>query len=99
MRLMRLFLVAKTAILRTIPLVRDVRVPLSLKLIAAAIAVLVISPIDIFSDIPVLGALDDAALLTLLCVWFVSQASKHVEPVPVRRRPANRRRGNTLAIR
>jgi len=96
---MRLFLVAKTAILRTIPLVRDVRVPLSLKLIAAAIAVLVISPLDIFSDIPVLGALDDAALLTLLCVWFVSQASKHVEPVPVRPRPGNRRPGNTLAIR
>jgi uncharacterized membrane protein YkvA (DUF1232 family) len=94
MRLMRLFLVAKTAVLRTIPLVRDARVPLSLKLVAAAIALLVISPIDIFSDIPVLGALDDAALLTLLCVWFVSQASRHVEPVPVRRRP-----GGKLAVR
>ena len=94
MRLMCLFLVAKTAILRTVPLVRDARVPLPLKLIAAAIALLVISPIDIFSDIPVLGALDDAALLTLLCVWFVSQASRHVEPVPVRRRP-----GNKLAVR
>ncbi len=96
---MRLFLVAKTAVLRTVPLVRDARVPLSLKLIAAVVALLVISPGDIFSDIPVLGALDDAALLTLLCVWFVSQASKHIEPVPVRRRPANRRPGNTLAIR
>jgi uncharacterized membrane protein YkvA (DUF1232 family) len=96
---MRLFLVAKTAVLRTVPLVRDARVPLSLKLIAAVVALLVISPVDIFSDIPVLGALDDAALLTLLCVWFVSQASKHIEPVPVRRRPANRRPGNTLAIR
>ncbi|MGC9992978.1 MAG: DUF1232 domain-containing protein [Candidatus Cybelea sp.] len=85
--------------LRTVPLVRDARVPLSLKLIAAVVALLVISPVDIFSDIPVLGALDDAALLTLLCVWFVSQASKHIEPVPVRRRPANRRPGNTLAIR
>jgi uncharacterized membrane protein YkvA (DUF1232 family) len=94
MRLMRLFLVAKTAILRTVPLVRDARVPLPLKLIAAAIALLVISPVDIFSDIPVLGALDDAALLTLLCVWFVSQASRHVEPVPVRRRP-----GSKLAVR
>ena len=93
MRLMRLFLVAKTAVLRTIPLVRDTRVPLSLKLVAAAIALLVISPVDLFSDIPVLGALDDAALLTLLCIWFVRQASKHVEPVPVRRRPS------TLAIR
>jgi uncharacterized membrane protein YkvA (DUF1232 family) len=91
---MRLFLAAKTAVFRTVPLVRDARVPLSLKLIAAAIALLVISPVDLFSDIPVLGALDDAALLTLLCVWFVRQASKHVEPVPVRRRPIS-----TLAIR
>ena len=91
---MRLFLAAKTAILRTLPLVRDARVPTSLKLTAAAIGLLVISPIDVFSDIPVLGALDDAALLTLLCMWFVSQASKHVEPVPVRRRP-----GAALATR
>ena len=64
MRLARLLLAAKTAIFRTVPLVRDARVPTSLKLIAAAIALLVISPIDVFRDIPVLGALDDAALLT-----------------------------------
>ena len=94
MRLARLLLAAKTAIFRTVPLVRDARVPTSLKLVAAAIALLVISPIDVFSDIPVLGALDDAALLTLLCMWFVSQASKHVEPVPVRRRS-----GSALATR
>ena len=94
MKLMRLFLAAKTAILRTLPLVRDARVPTSLKLTAAAIGLLVISPIDVFSDIPVLGALDDAALLTLLCMWFVAQASKHVEPVPVRRRS-----GSALATR
>ena len=83
---MRLLLVAKTAIFKTIPLMRDGRVPLSLKLLAAAIGLLVVSPLDLFSDIPVLGALDDAALLTLLCMWFVGQAAKHVEPVPVRRR-------------
>jgi uncharacterized membrane protein YkvA (DUF1232 family) len=94
MRLARLLLAAKTAIFRTVPLVRHARVPTSLKLIAAAIALLVISPIDVFSDIPVLGALDDAALLTLLCMWFVAQASKHVEPVRVRRRS-----GSALATR
>jgi uncharacterized membrane protein YkvA (DUF1232 family) len=94
MRLTRLLLAAKTAIIRTVPLVRDARVPTSLKLIAAAIGLLVISPIDVFSDIPVLGALDDAALLILLCMWFVSQASKYVEPVPVRRRS-----GSALATR
>lgn len=86
MRLIRLLLAAKSAIFRTVPLMRDTRVPLALKLVAAAIGVLVISPIDIFGDIPVLGALDDAALLAMLSMWFVSQAAKHVEPVPVRPR-------------
>ena len=88
MRVMRLMLAAKTAIFRTVPLMRDARVPFALKLIAVAIGLLVISPIDVFGDIPVLGALDDAALLTLLCMWFVSQAARHVAPVPVRPRPA-----------
>ncbi|HEX3370858.1 MAG TPA: YkvA family protein [Candidatus Cybelea sp.] len=94
MRLLRLLFAAKTAIFRTFPLLRDTRVPLSLKLIAAAVGLLVISPVDIFSDIPVLGALDDVALLTLLCMWFVGQAAKHVEPIPVRQRT-----GNALATR
>jgi uncharacterized membrane protein YkvA (DUF1232 family) len=88
MRVLRLLLAAKTAIFRTVPLMRDARVPMGLKLAAAAAGVLVISPIDIFSDIPVLGAFDDAALLALLSMWFVSQAAKHVEPVPVRMRGA-----------
>jgi uncharacterized membrane protein YkvA (DUF1232 family) len=84
MRLMRLFFAAKTAIFRAVPLMRDERVPLALKLTAAAMALLVISPIDVFGDIPVLGALDDATLLILLCMWFVGQAARHVEPAPVR---------------
>ncbi len=63
---------------------RDARVPLALKLTVAAIGLLVISPIDVFGDIPVLGALDDATLLILLCMWFASQASKHIEPAPMR---------------
>jgi uncharacterized membrane protein YkvA (DUF1232 family) len=94
MRLIRLFLRAKTALVRTVPLMRDARVPLALKLAAAAIAVLVISPVDIFGDIPVLGALDDAAFLTLLAMWFVNQAAKHVEPVRV-----HRHTGSALATR
>jgi uncharacterized membrane protein YkvA (DUF1232 family) len=89
MKLLRLLFAAKTAIFRTVPLIRDPRVPLSLKLLAGAIGLLVISPVDLFGDVPVLGALDDAALLTLLCMWFVSQAARHVEPVPVRRRSRN----------
>jgi uncharacterized membrane protein YkvA (DUF1232 family) len=94
MRPLRLLFAAKTAIFRAFPLVRDARVPLSLKIVAAVTALLVISPIDVFSDIPVLGALDDAALLTLLCMWFVSRATRHVEH-PVMQRVA----GKALAIR
>ena len=86
-------LAAKSAILRTVPLMRDTRVPWLLKGIAGFIAVLVISPIDVFGDIPILGMLDDVALLSLLCMWFVHQAGKHVEPVPVRSRP-----GSALAV-
>lgn len=94
MRLLRFLFAAKAAIFRTVPLVRDARVPLSLKVVAALIGLLIISPRDLFSGIPVLGALDDAALLTLLCVWFVSRAVRHVEPVPARRRS-----GSALAVR
>jgi len=84
MRPFRLLLAARAAIVRTVPLMRDSRVPMVLKAAAAVIALLVISPIDLFGDIPFLGMLDDAALLTLLCMAFVHLAGKHVEPVPVR---------------
>ena len=80
MRLFRLFIAARKALPRTIPLLRDSRVPMMLKFGAGVAALLIVSPLDIFGDIPVLGALDDAALLTFLCVWFVRFASRHVEP-------------------
>lgn len=74
---------------------RDSRVPTALKVGTVAIGLAVISPIDLFSDIPVLGALDDVALLTLLCMLFVRVAGRHVEPVPVRKRVV----GSFLALR
>ena len=79
MKGLRLLYATRTALFRAIPLARDARVPLSLKVIAAIIAVLIVSPIDLFGDVPILGALDDGALLALLCLWFVRQATKHVE--------------------
>lgn len=94
MRLLPLRFAAKAAIFPTVPLVRDARAPLSLKVVAALIGLLIITPLDLFGDIPALGALDDAALLTLLCVWFVSRAVRHVEPVLGRRRS-----GSALAVR
>jgi len=93
MRVLRLLVAARSALSSTISLMRDERVPLFLKAASVGIALVIISPVDIFGDIPVLGALDDAALLALLCMWFVRQAAKHVEPVPVRKRP-----GSALAV-
>ncbi len=50
----------------------DSRVPGWLKLGTAIAAVVIISPLDIFSDIPLLGPLDDLALLMLLAQLFIS---------------------------
>ena len=58
---------------------RDKRVPLGLKAGAAAMGLLIISPLDIFGDIPVLGLFDDAVLLTLLATLFVALASRLTE--------------------
>jgi len=61
---------------RVLPLMRDERVPLALKAGAIVTGLLVISPLDIFGDIPILGLLDDAVLLTLLATLFVALATR-----------------------
>ena len=58
---------------------RDERVPAQLKVTAAILGVLIISPLDVFGDIPVLGLFDDAFLLTLLCAAFVWAATRTIE--------------------
>lgn len=67
---------------------RDERVPVVMKSMTGVVALLIISPLDIFSDIPIVGLLDDAVLLTLLCmlfVWLATQAvEKNVTPLPRR---------------
>jgi uncharacterized membrane protein YkvA (DUF1232 family) len=52
-------------------LYRDGRVPGWLKLAGVAGAVFIISPLDIFSDIPLLGPIDDIALLYMLAQMFI----------------------------
>jgi len=49
----------------------DRRISPGLKGVTALAALIIVSPLDIFSDIPVLGMLDDVALLTLLAMLFV----------------------------
>jgi uncharacterized membrane protein YkvA (DUF1232 family) len=58
-------------------MMRSPRVPLHLKIIAGALALLIISPLNILGDIPLLGLFDDVALLGILAGWFVSAAARH----------------------
>jgi uncharacterized membrane protein YkvA (DUF1232 family) len=56
---------------------RSRRVPLHLKLIAAALALVILSPLNILGDIPIIGMVDDVALLGVLAGWFVAAAARH----------------------
>ena len=84
----RLLYAATSNFKRAWPLLRDERVPAGLKAVTGILALFIISPLDIFGDIPVLGLLDDAVLLTLLCMLFVWVATQSVEKnvTPPRRR-------------
>lgn len=77
MKPLALLLAVKSSIFRVIPLMRDARVPAALKASTIALGIVVVSPLDLFGDIPLLGALDDAALLSLLCYAFVRLAERH----------------------
>ncbi len=68
---MRLFLVAKKELPRTLPLFRDPAVPTWAKALALLAAVLIVSPLNLLSDIPLLGFFDDAVLLAFVLHAFV----------------------------
>jgi len=78
----------RRAVPRILPLFRDARVPLWLKIAAVVSALLIISPLDVFGDIPIIGLLDDAALLAVLANLFVMFADRsimrNVTPNPAR---------------
>ncbi|MBC5824450.1 MAG: hypothetical protein GIW99_02415 [Candidatus Eremiobacteraeota bacterium] len=57
--------------LLVVRLFRDARVSTALKAAAIIGALLILSPLDLFGDIPLIGALDDVALLILLAKAFV----------------------------
>ncbi len=59
-----------------LPLFRDPAVPVWLKAATALLAALIISPLDLFGDIPLVGFADDAALLALLATAFVQIAMR-----------------------
>jgi uncharacterized membrane protein YkvA (DUF1232 family) len=79
MRVLRFFRLFRAwrSFSEAIRLVRHPAVPLHLKLIALAGALLILSPINLLGDIPILGLFDDVALLALLAGWFARAAAPY----------------------
>ncbi|HTV74826.1 MAG TPA: hypothetical protein VME66_14105 [Candidatus Acidoferrales bacterium] len=75
MNVLRIISIARSSLPRVIPLMRNRRVPTWLKGATIVAGLLVVSPLDIFGDIPILGLLDDFTLLALLTTLFVNIAS------------------------
>ncbi len=71
MGLLRLVLTSRRTLARAYALARDARVPMRLKVLALIGVAFILSPLHILGDIPLIGILDDAALLALLLGWFV----------------------------
>jgi uncharacterized membrane protein YkvA (DUF1232 family) len=80
MKPLRMFFAARRKLPQVLPLMRDARVPLWAKVAAALAAVLIVSPLDLLGDIPVLGLLDDVALLMLVLHLFVTFGEQVTAP-------------------
>ncbi len=82
---MRLLLAAKRDLPRVLPLFRDAAVPSWAKVLVVLAALFIVSPLNILSDIPLLGLFDDAALLAVVLHQFVRFAeARRTAYVPVR---------------
>jgi uncharacterized membrane protein YkvA (DUF1232 family) len=76
MKALRYLSVVRSALPRLMPLMRDERIPQWLKTGTVVGALVIISPLDLFGDIPILGILDDVTLLAILATFFVNVATK-----------------------
>ena len=77
MKLLRTLFFARRKLMAVLPLIRDERVPLSLKGLAIFLGLLVFTPVNFLGYIPIVGLFDDAALLMFISTWFVNEATKH----------------------
>ncbi|MFN2527718.1 MAG: hypothetical protein ABR584_03275 [Candidatus Baltobacteraceae bacterium] len=77
MKLFRTLFFARRKLMAVLPLMKDERVPLTLKGLALVLAILVFSPLNFLGYIPIIGLFDDAALLMFISTWFVNEATKH----------------------
>lgn len=82
MGLLMLFARSPRLIVQAHRLLRHPGVPPRLKLLTAAGAALILSPIDLFGDIPVLGLFSDSVLLALLLAWFVRVGTRSIAAGP-----------------
>lgn len=90
MKIFRTFSAARKELPRLLPLLRDSRVPMGAKIAAGLGAAFIISPLNILGDIPLLGFLDDAALLLFLTHWFVRYAESHLATANAQATPTMR---------
>lgn len=77
MGLLRLLLTSRRTVVRAWHLAADPRVPKRLKIMGALGLLLILSPINVLGDIPLLGLVDDAALIGFLLSWFVRVAGPY----------------------
>jgi uncharacterized membrane protein YkvA (DUF1232 family) len=80
-RILRIVLGLRKTASRSFWALIDGRVPGRLKLVAVAAVLFVLSPLNLLGDIPVLGALDDAALLMLVLTWFTRASSPYLNTI------------------
>lgn len=73
-------MVSRRQLARVPALLASGHVPLRVKLVALGAALLILSPLNILGDIPLLGIADDVALLGMLMAWFVRTAEAYGEP-------------------
>ncbi|HYZ15125.1 MAG TPA: hypothetical protein VE591_01940, partial [Candidatus Acidoferrum sp.] len=78
MRLIRLFTTSRRSLVRLPGLLLSDAVPLRYKLLVVGLALLIISPLNIFGDIPFFGIVDDVVLFGLLLDWFVRNAERSI---------------------
>jgi uncharacterized membrane protein YkvA (DUF1232 family) len=76
MRILRFFFTIRHTLGRAVALMQDPNVPRRLKITAAALGLLIVSPLNILGDIPLIGMVDDVALLGFLLQWFIRSAER-----------------------
>jgi uncharacterized membrane protein YkvA (DUF1232 family) len=75
---MKLFWALRKNAMRVARLFLDRRVHPGLKLLTALAGIIIVSPVDLFADVPGLGVVDDTLLLALLAWIFVRFCPPHI---------------------